>query len=55
MRMIYPFHSTKHLTTQPSYLLPAQTQELRIVSSLPTAREVTEAANATATHLSTAA
>jgi hypothetical protein len=54
MRKMRPFHAaTKHSTSQPSYLLPVQAQELRIVSSLCTAREVAEATNAT--RLSTAA
>jgi len=54
--MIRRFHyATKHQTPQPSYLLPTQARELRILPSLRTAREVAETLNATATHLSTAA
>jgi hypothetical protein len=56
MRMIrrlqYP---TKRQMPQTSYLLPTQAQELRILPSLRTAREVAEARNATAIQLTTAA
>jgi hypothetical protein len=56
MRMILQFrHVTKRRSAQPSYLLPIQAQELHILSSLRTAREVADALNATAIQLSTAA
>ena len=56
MRMIRRFHyTTKRQTPQPSYLLPTQTQEVRVLPSLRTAREVAQALNATAIQLTAAA
>jgi hypothetical protein len=56
MEMIRRFHSTtKRQTPQPSYLLPTQAQELHVLPSLRTAREVAQALNATAFQLTTAA
>jgi hypothetical protein len=48
-------YTTKRQLPQPSYLLPTQAQELRILPSLRTAGEVAEALNATTFHLATAA
>jgi hypothetical protein len=56
MRMIRRFqYTTKPQKPQPSYLLPAHGQELRILPTLLTAREVAQALNATAIQLTVAA
>jgi hypothetical protein len=48
-------YTTKRQTPRPSYLLPTEAQELRILPSLRTAREVAQAINASAIQLTAAA